>query len=344
MDSRKRSIRQLSDAISEPAAKRNKGWVSKRALQALKENLKDNNNLSSRRLEDNNEASVDLWTGKEATPEQDRLNHLEKPKPIVAPVTLRHAPIAMTAHGKPVRAVQTPAAGASYNPDFDDWADLLNREGQKQLEVERKKLAQEQKEAERAARIAAIAAEVDREELTDNESGWEGVESDYEKPVWLNQKRPQRKTQAQVNRRNRRKESESRALHEAKMANKKKQAKEIEQLTRNKRQLQRVPDATLQKTKEPIVDDATLEEGDEILRRKRLRNANIPAKSLEVVLPDELQGSLRRLKPEGRLLDDRFRHLMVNGKIEARNPVLKTTRKKVKFTEKWSHKDFSIEV
>ena len=147
-----------------------------------------------------------------------------------------------------------------------------------------------------------------------------------------------------MNRIKRRKESESRALHEAKMANKKQQSKEIEQLSRNRRQVQPAHDTTLQMVDGPIANDTVFDEGDEVLRRKRLRNANIPAKPLEVVLPDELQGSLRRLKPEGRLLDDRFRHLMVNGKIEARNPVLKTTRKKVKFTEKWSHKDFSIEV
>lgn len=68
----------------------------------------------------------------------------------------------------------------------------------------------------------------------------------------------------------------------------------------------------------------------------------VPEKPLELVLPDELQDSLRLLKPEGNLLDDRFRTLIVQGKLEARKPILQSKKKKTKSTEKWSYKDFKI--
>jgi nucleolar protein 53 len=63
---------------------------------------------------------------------------------------------------------------------------------------------------------------------------------------------------------------------------------------------------------------------------------------LEVVLPDELQESLRMLKPEGNLLGDRFRNLVVQGKLEARKPVWQSKKAKREYTEKWTYKDFKI--
>jgi nucleolar protein 53 len=71
-----------------------------------------------------------------------------------------------------------------------------------------------------------------------------------------------------------------------------------------------------------------------------LRSA--PQKPLELVLPDELQDSLRLLKPEGSLLDDRFRNLIVRGKLESRKPIVQAKKAKVSYTEKWTYKDFQI--
>lgn len=67
-----------------------------------------------------------------------------------------------------------------------------------------------------------------------------------------------------------------------------------------------------------------------------------PQKPLELVLPDELQDSLRLLKPEGNLLDDRFRTLIVQGRLESRMPVSQAKKAKRKVTEKWMSKDFQV--
>jgi nucleolar protein 53 len=64
---------------------------------------------------------------------------------------------------------------------------------------------------------------------------------------------------------------------------------------------------------------------------------------LEVVLADELQDSLRRLKPEGNLLKDRFRSMMIRGKVESRRQISQHKKPKVKVTEKWSYKDWKLQ-
>lgn len=66
-----------------------------------------------------------------------------------------------------------------------------------------------------------------------------------------------------------------------------------------------------------------------------------PEKPLELVLPDELQDSLRKLKPEGNLMDDRYRTMVIQGKMESRKPVVPKKPKRTQ-TEKWSYKDFKV--
>jgi nucleolar protein 53 len=60
------------------------------------------------------------------------------------------------------------------------------------------------------------------------------------------------------------------------------------------------------------------------------------------VLADELQDSLRRLKPEGNLLKDRFRNMLISGKVESRRQT-QHKKPKVKYTEKWSYKDWKLQ-
>lgn len=85
------------------------------------------------------------------------------------------------------------------------------------------------------------------------------------------------------------------------------------------------------------------EEGDDLeLRRRQLGKFKLPEKDLELVLPDELQDSLRLLKPEGNLLKDRYRSMLVRGKMESRRKIPFRKQAKTKVTEKWTYKDFSI--
>jgi hypothetical protein len=341
VENRKRPGSRITDGIIGPSSKKQKkNWVSSEELQRLKDSLDTATYLSSKQIENNQDATFDLWSEEKVTKDDVAYDYLEQPKAKVAPSTVSHPPIAMTASGKAVKAIRTPTAGSSYNPSFADWDDLLTQEGEKALEAEKKRLQIEQTEAERAARIAAVVSEDASGARIDDESAWEGFESEFESAQLLKKKRPERKTQAQRNKIKRRKDAEGQALHQSKMADKRKQARELEQLARNDNVGQTSASEVAAMVEE---ENISSEDGDDsVLRRKRLRNMTIPEKNLEVVLPDELQESLRRLKPEGNLLNDRFRNLLVNGKIEVRKEILQPKKKRVTYTEKWTYKDFQI--
>ena len=86
------------------------------------------------------------------------------------------------------------------------------------------------------------------------------------------------------------------------------------------------------------------DEGGIQLRKARFGQRIIPEGPLEVKLPDELEDSLRRLRPEGNLLNDRFRNMIVQGRVEARpKPLGQQRQKRVKRTEKWGHKDWKLD-
>ncbi|KAK3062317.1 hypothetical protein LTR53_019427, partial [Teratosphaeriaceae sp. CCFEE 6253] len=76
--------------------------------------------------------------------------------------------------------------------------------------------------------------------------------------------------------------------------------------------------ATAAAAADSSASDSSDNETEVAMQRRRFGKLPIPAAPLEVVLPDELQDSLRRLKPEGNLMDDRYRNLLVNGKVEVR--------------------------
>ncbi|KAL1991197.1 hypothetical protein VTN49DRAFT_5701 [Thermomyces lanuginosus] len=335
VDSRKRPNSKVTDGVIEPKAKRPKGsdWVSTKEWERLKKVAQENN--PAIRPED--EATYDPWADapdSSAEKKDSQLDFVEKPKPITPPPTLKQPPISLAANGKPVPSVKKPDGSVSYNPVFEEWDRALTREGEKEVEAEKKRIAEAEKQAERQ-RLAEEAKNDDGEVKSDDESAWEGFESEYENPEFLKKKQPRRKTKAERNRIKRRKEAEQKAKWEAEM---KKRHQQAEQAKKIAREIAEREEARKQLQKQ---DDSSEEGDDTVLRRRPLGKELPPEKPLELVLPDELKDSLRLLKPEGNLLDDRYRNLVVNGKIEYRKPV---TRKKpkTKATEKWAYKDFKV--
>ena len=348
VDNRKRS--RITDGIVEPSSKRQRGnWVSKKEVQRLKQVAarNGNNNLASRQTEDDN-PGFDLWatidTPAEEAEDLTISEYIPKPKPKVAPSTIRHKPISMTADGAPVTAIPNPKAGTSYNPAFEDWDKLLTSEGQKAVEAEQERLEAERKAAELQDRVNAAAQDVEDSDDGD-ESAWEGIESEAEASAAnLRKKRPERKTPSQRNKAKRKKELERQAKHSQRVAER--LNREAQTYISNTKSL--VPSAPSDQPSSAIITTAAttadVDDSNRALRRRTLGKAPIPSAPLEVVLPDELQDSLRRLKPEGNLLNDRFRNLLVQGKMEARRPIVQPRKKRVKVTEKWRFKDFRVEV
>jgi hypothetical protein len=263
VDSRKRPNSKVTDGIIEPKTKKYKSdWVTHKEWLRLKKVAQEGNAINK-----DDEGNVyDPWSdSKDQTPLDDpKFSFLEKPKPIVAPPTIKKAPIPLTANGKPIPAVRKPEAGTSYNPTFEDWDKLLTKEGEKEVEAEKKRIEEARKEEERQ-RLIEEAKNNDGELKSDDESAWEGFESEYEKPEWLNKKRPERKTQAQRNKIKRRKEAQRKAKWEAEMKKRQEQAEQLESIAQRLKE-----EEEARKQLQTQSDDSSEEGDDTVLRRRPL--------------------------------------------------------------------------
>lgn len=333
---RKRPGDKASDGII-PTKRARREYVTVKELSRLRK-VADGHHESTVEITD---ASYDPWT---IVPEPTTLDVVkdtrdEKKKP---PKSLPQKPISLLANGKTIPAVPKPAGGYSYNPKFEDYEARYTEECSKALESEKKRIGEEEAErvkAEAAARSAAEAEAAEaRAELSewDEDSEWEGFQSGGEE-LRQTVKKQKRKTKADRNRIQRRKDEERRLKHEAKTKLRKGQLEQIKQIAREV--AERDQALALARAEE---SDSSMASNDEVLRRKQLGKLKLPEKDLEMVLPDELQDSLRLLKPEGNLLKDRYRSLLVRGRMESRRKIPFKKQARTTVTEKWSYKDFTI--
>lgn len=264
VDSRKRPNSKVTDGIIEPKNKRTRrgDWVTREEWQRLKKVAAE-----AKLLSQDNQAHIthDPWADNTVTApaEAEKFDFIPRPKPIVAPPTIKHQPISLAANGKPIPAVQNPDAGISYNPTFEDWDKLLVEKGQMELEAEKQRLETEKVERERQALIEA-AKDEDEAGKSDDESAWEGFESEYETADWLKKKRPERKTKAQRNKIKRRKDAERKARWEAKMKKREEQAAQIKAL------IKVVKEKEERKKKQAKGDDSSELGDDQVLRKRPL--------------------------------------------------------------------------
>lgn len=342
--SRKRPSDKTTDGLVPEKRQRTGKYVTRKELAHIKK-VADGHHQETVTITD---ATYDPWAiGPAAVNAPTAVSQMQannewvaEPPKAKAPSTLAKKPITLAANGKSIPAIKRPDGGHSYNPVVTDYMTRLEHESEKAVEAERKR--QEAEEADRlrqeaSARSAAEAEAAEaKAELSewDEDSAWEGL-SEAE---GINVKRPKRKTPAQRNKVKRRKAEEGRRKHEATMRKMEVQAKRIKEITEQVEQ--RHMALAVQKME---MSDGEDEGNEEELRRKQLGRFKLPEKDLELVLPEELQDSLRLLKPEGNLLKDRYRSLLVRGKLEARMKRPFHKQAKVKFTEKWTHKDFDIE-
>ncbi|TQV92975.1 hypothetical protein V2A60_003704 [Cordyceps javanica] len=323
-----------------PIKRQRTDWVSHKELSRLKR-VADGQHDTAIQV---NDATFDLWDAPEEAPAAN-LDHTKLD--VKVPKTMKQAPISLVASGKAVPAVQKPSGGYSYNPVFTDYEERLAQEGEKAVEDEKKRLAAEEAarlKQEAAARSAAEAEAADeRANMSEweEDSEWEGFQSGVEdEGSSIAAKRPKRKTQAQRNRIKRRQVEEQLAKHKAAM-----KARHIQE-ARIREIAQEVEGTELARAEALLragdSDSETELRSTEKLRRRQLGKYKLPERDLELVLPDELQDSLRLLRPEGNLLKDRYRSLLVRGKVESRRHIPFHKQAKRKTTEKWTHKDFVL--
>ena len=226
----------MSDGVIEPSNKRRKGnGVSNREYERLKSIAFGGESVRKDVVETSDTPSHDPWTlDSTSTNELDpQLSYLENPKPIKQPSTLKDPPISLLANTASLPAVPKPKPGTSYNPVFQDWDALLTTAGAAEVAAERRRLAEAAAEQAKQERIAAALNEKENDDYkTEDESAWEGFESEHDVAEWLKKKRPERKTPAERNKVKRRKEAERQAKWEAEMKKREKQAKQVESIVK----------------------------------------------------------------------------------------------------------------
>ena len=346
LDGRKRKAEDKIVPTSNKKVKNGK-YVSHKDLARLR-NTADG--IHDGVIVDENSASHDPWAVTEIR-KDPRLNFLDAAKPKREPKTLKEAPIPLAANGKHVPAVSKPHAGKSYNPLVGDWSALIEREGVAAVVAESERLAKETAIEAQDARAEAEAAKVDAQErdqyATDYDSAWEsewdGFQSDKEQQVWT-QKQMDRKTPAERNKIKARKERERAESHEKDMKLRDAQQRRIKEIAKevSARDKARHAHSSALQTTSGDSDADDDEDGDLQLQRRRFGKLKVPEAPVEVVLPDELEDSLRRLKPEGNLMQERYRNLLVSGKVEVRRRRDQWKQPKKTVSEKWSYKDWKL--
>ncbi|UNI20415.1 hypothetical protein JDV02_006504 [Purpureocillium takamizusanense] len=334
---RKRAGDKTTDGLL-PTKRQRTDWVPHKELARLRR-VADGQHETTVVAKD---ATFDIWDAPSDVVAETAYDFLPEKQVAKPPKSIKQAPLSLTATGKHVPAVQAPSGGYSYNPAFTDYENRLAEESAKAIEAEKKRLEAEEAERVRQEAAARSAAEAEAAEERANmseweeDSEWEGFQSgvDDDKPA---QKQPKRKTQAQRNRIKRRKEEERLAKHKAAMKERRVQEQRIKAIA------EEVAEREQQRALALAEDsDSAGEVTDDKLRRRQLGKFKLPEKDLELVLPDELQESLRLLKPEGNLLKDRYRSMLVRGKVESRRHIPFKKQARRKLTEKWTHKDFVL--
>jgi nucleolar protein 53 len=212
VDSRKRKGAVTTDGVIESKKLRRPDGVSFAQLQRLRRVAASGQGSAASILASAKKGVPDFdpWAEdaedrfkKRAEKELEKLDFVDRVVKPQAPATLKMRPVSQAVIGK-VPAVRMPEPGISYNPEFEKWDQLLREEGEKEVELEKKRLAEEAEEARIQALIEAPEEEMESE--SESESS-EEEEADEEEEENVDEKpEVKRKTQAQRNREARQKE------------------------------------------------------------------------------------------------------------------------------------------
>ncbi|XP_038550274.1 ribosome biogenesis protein NOP53 isoform X2 [Micropterus salmoides] len=322
-----KKLRRIAQKAEQLAAKgvvprRQKQLLTRRPVnRATKKAVTEANNNPDRDFYDiwgqESKDAADPWylqqTGKQRVKRPEKLNE----KPSVLP------------------AVEVIAPGGSYNPDFFSHQALLLEAH----EVEVKK----QKEEDKIAKQLAVNREDTATEETVFREQVEGLVEEENEEEAPNEEEEDvavgaislalKKTERQ-----RKKERADKIKEQRRLANRRKtgQQQQLFQLRSIKASIKQQD----QKTKDRQTQRKANQEAQKAQPR-RLGKLKFQAQDMEVQLSDELAGSLRRLKPEGSVLKDRFKSLQKRNLIEPRERAKFKRRHKLKYVEKRAFREIT---
>ncbi|XP_074659285.1 ribosome biogenesis protein NOP53-like [Tubulanus polymorphus] len=320
---------------------REKGIVSKKQL-LVERNRKLSQRLRDRALKEKTKelcATYDLWESEPVVTDplhtEEHYMRVTKKMPIKYPL-MRKKPSA-------IDAVEVAHPGASYNPSYEDHKELIDLAVQR--EIQKKKAEMKiirATDAKMPSKANAPTAETWLKEMSgglfndeDDDEDMEHTPEELEKlsvnpPIRREDKKT--KTERNKEKKQKLKEVEMQMLKEKKSKDNeffrlkalKKEVSERERLIEERRLIKKA--AQLQ---EPY-------------KTKKLGKMKFEEPDLEVKMTQELEGSLRKLKPEGHLLIDRFKNLQKRNIIETRQKAKFDRRYKLKFQEKRKHREVTL--
>ncbi|XP_017485669.1 PREDICTED: glioma tumor suppressor candidate region gene 2 protein-like [Rhagoletis zephyria] len=284
--------------------------------------------------------TFDLWDEGNSKPNSEltREDVLVHPPPkLKVPARLRNKPSLLP-------AVEVPVGGQSYNPHRDDHKQLILEAANKEME----KINEENKWAKKVDKyfVSKQQAAINNKELIDemsqglglgdNEDEEAGKMTTAEDLAEIAQfaklvKGSEKKTKQQ-----RRREALARQEKKAKEAEKKLKQKENEifrlktfkkELNERDRRMARRSEMRAQRHIESLY------------KPKKLSKYKFEESEIPLNLPGEVSGSLRTVKAQGNLLEDRFKSLQKRNIIEPRVPQKLKRKFKLKKEVKRRHKD-----
>lgn len=240
----------------------------------------------------------------------------------VIPKTMKMKPVKVRVMEK------VPVGGKSYNPSFESWRALINQEYFKEKSKEdQKEYLRKQQE-----KIQYMVDHFDDNEVAEEEDE-EDKNDEKDKDYKLSVNPPTKlkiKTKAKRNREKREKERQGLIDEIKSLKDTINQIEKLPEILAKEQKRETQAEERHQKRAEKRKNDTVTKLG------SRYQIGELP---MEVKLSDELDDSLRKLRPEGDLVKEQMMRFEASGKMVVRKKV-KAKKAKKKVTEKWSYKDF----
>ncbi|XP_041092244.1 ribosome biogenesis protein NOP53 [Polyodon spathula] len=268
----------------------------------------------------------DLWSGAAAETADPWYLQQTKKMLVKRPARLNVKPSTLP-------AVEVPAPGASYNPDFLSHQALLRQGHEIELKKQKAELRLERQLAFPKEQIAT------RESVFQEEV--EGLIEDSEDEGPHDEYTPQYQAAS------REKKTERQRKWERQLREREKRWKALRQARDRQQQLFRLRSLKA----EVLRQEETTGLRKEARRAKKLEEESMPRRlgklkyqepDLDLQLSSEMAGSLRKLKPEGSILKDRFKSLQKRNLIEPRERAKFVRKHKLKYVEKRAFREVTL--
>ncbi|EMR08973.1 hypothetical protein PNEG_02748 [Pneumocystis murina B123] len=285
-------------------------------LNNLLNNIKISDQISS-----NDSKLYDIWKKDNNPQKLSLVNFSLQQRFPKMPSTLQHKPLSISNN---VPNVEVANAGMSYNPLFQEYKKLIDKESTKELLREIKNDQERRKKSFNVFEQDSIKNK-DPESLSENSNFTEEVHNCLINRKSVKKTRKQRKKEV-------RRKKEICEYNE-----KRRQKKQIKDLNSINKIVKSIEEKANSQKLANISDSIH-----EVRFRKKSRKHGAYVRPLEIQLSDELSDSFRLFKPEGNIFIDRFISLQERGLIETRYPVISYRKYPRRYVEKWNYKRFKL--